>query len=74
MFPLLSRFFNASLILFSLGSRCSYSEFCDVVHKIFIYTREVIQKMNPGALRETSEDNLSASLERGLLADSPEVA
>ncbi|KAM0859247.1 hypothetical protein ACQ4PT_047321 [Festuca glaucescens] len=51
-----------------------WNEFCDVVHKIFIYTREVIQKMNPGALRERSEDNLSASLERGLLADSPEVA
>jgi hypothetical protein len=30
--------------------------------------------MNPGALRERSEDNMSASLERGLLVDSPEVA
>ncbi|CAM0949925.1 unnamed protein product [Alopecurus aequalis] len=51
-----------------------WNEFCDVVHKIFIYTREVIRKMNPGALRARSEDSLSASLEEGLQADGADMA
>ncbi|CAD6270111.1 unnamed protein product [Miscanthus lutarioriparius] len=27
-----------------------WNEFCDMVHKIFIYTREEVERMNPGAL------------------------
>lgn len=44
-----------------------WNEFCDVVHKIFIYTREEVSKMNPGALVSRSEDSLSASLDRGVV-------
>lgn len=39
-----------------------------MVHKIFIYTREEVERMNPGALNSRSEDSLSDSLGRGGLA------
>ncbi|KAK3139778.1 hypothetical protein QOZ80_5AG0390060 [Eleusine coracana subsp. coracana] len=42
-----------------------WNEFCNMVHKIFIYTREEIERMNPGALNSRSEDSLSNSLARG---------
>ncbi|TVU50289.1 hypothetical protein EJB05_01655 [Eragrostis curvula] len=31
-----------------------WNEFCNMVHKIFIYTREEIERMNPGALNSRS--------------------
>ena len=40
-------------------------EFCDMVHKIFIYTREEVQQMNPGTLNSRSEDSHANSMERG---------
>ncbi|BAF28351.1 auxin response factor 23 isoform 1 [Oryza sativa Japonica Group] len=40
-------------------------EFCDMVHKIFIYTREEVQRMNPGTLNSRSEDSHANSMERG---------
>ncbi|KAG2629298.1 hypothetical protein PVAP13_3KG436500 [Panicum virgatum] len=43
-----------------------WNEFCNMVHKISIYTREEVEKMNPGALNSRSEDSLSDSLGRGL--------
>ncbi|KAG8048653.1 hypothetical protein GUJ93_ZPchr0009g238 [Zizania palustris] len=46
-----------------------WNEFCNMVHKIFIYTREEVQKMNPGALNSRSEDSLSNSLEKGLAGE-----
>jgi hypothetical protein len=42
------------------------SEFCNMVHKIFIYTREEIERMNPGALNSMSKNSLSNSLARGV--------
>uniref|UniRef100_A0A0A9DX58 Auxin-responsive protein n=1 Tax=Arundo donax TaxID=35708 RepID=A0A0A9DX58_ARUDO len=41
-------------------------EFCNMVYKIFIYTREEVERMNPGALNSRPEDSLSNSLGRGL--------
>uniref|UniRef100_I1R6D5 Auxin response factor n=1 Tax=Oryza glaberrima TaxID=4538 RepID=I1R6D5_ORYGL len=46
-----------------------WNEFCNMVHKIFIYTREEVQKMNPGALNSRSEDSRSTSVERGLVGE-----
>ncbi|XP_015698651.1 auxin response factor 24 isoform X2 [Oryza brachyantha] len=46
-----------------------WNEFCNMVHKIFIYTREEVQKMNPGALNSRSEDSRSTSMERGLVGE-----
>uniref|UniRef100_A0A0D9XZA5 Auxin response factor n=1 Tax=Leersia perrieri TaxID=77586 RepID=A0A0D9XZA5_9ORYZ len=46
-----------------------WNEFCNMVHKIFIYTREEVQKMNPGALNSRSEDSRSTSVERGLAGE-----
>ncbi|KAF0924471.1 hypothetical protein E2562_010120 [Oryza meyeriana var. granulata] len=46
-----------------------WNEFCNMVHKIFIYTREEVQKMNPGALNSRSEDSRSSSVERGLVGE-----
>ncbi|XP_021814726.1 auxin response factor 2B [Prunus avium] len=36
-----------------------WQEFCGIVRKIFIYTREEVQKMNPGTLNSHGEENLS---------------
>ncbi|PQQ18108.1 auxin response factor 2 [Prunus yedoensis var. nudiflora] len=36
-----------------------FREFCGIVRKIFIYTREEVQKMNPGTLNSHGEENLS---------------
>ncbi|KAM1339775.1 hypothetical protein ACFX2H_038254 [Malus domestica] len=40
-----------------------WQEFCGIVRKIFIYTREEVQKMNPGTLNAQGEDNLSSGAE-----------
>ncbi|XP_020587709.1 auxin response factor 18-like isoform X2 [Phalaenopsis equestris] len=37
-----------------------WHEFCDIVRKIYIYTKEEVQKMNPGTLNPRAED-ISAS-------------
>lgn len=43
-----------------------WNEFCSMVHKIFVYTREEVQRMNPGALNSRPEDSgLANSTERG---------
>lgn len=42
-----------------------WNEFCSIVYKIFIYTREEVQQMNPGALNLRSEDSPANSMERG---------
>ncbi|KAM5571544.1 auxin response factor 2 [Rosa sericea] len=34
-----------------------WQEFCGIVRKIFIYTREEVQKMNPGTLTSLGEEN-----------------
>jgi hypothetical protein len=44
---------------------CLGSEFCNMVHKIFIYTREEVQRMSPGNLNSRSEDSPANSTERG---------
>ncbi|KAF5732249.1 auxin response factor 2 [Tripterygium wilfordii] len=36
-----------------------WQEFCAMVRKIFIYTREEVQKMNPGTLNSKVEESLS---------------
>lgn len=41
-----------------------WEEFCSMVRKIFIYTKEEVQKMNPGALSSKVEDNPVNSEER----------
>ncbi|CAL0319805.1 unnamed protein product [Lupinus luteus] len=38
-----------------------WQEFCAMVHKIYIYPKEEIQKMSPGTLCSNNEDNHSAS-------------
>ncbi|KAE9608607.1 putative transcription factor ARF family [Lupinus albus] len=38
-----------------------WQEFCAMVHKIYIYPKEEIQKMSPGTLSSKSEDNHSGS-------------
>ncbi|XP_039124424.1 auxin response factor 2A-like [Dioscorea cayenensis subsp. rotundata] len=38
-----------------------WEEFCGMVRKIFIYTKEEVQKMNQGALTPRTEDSPSAS-------------
>ncbi|OIV97014.1 hypothetical protein TanjilG_03588 [Lupinus angustifolius] len=38
-----------------------WQEFCAMVHKIYIYPKEEIQKMSPGTLSSKNEDNYSAS-------------
>uniref|UniRef100_A0A804RFR6 Auxin response factor n=1 Tax=Zea mays TaxID=4577 RepID=A0A804RFR6_MAIZE len=48
-----------------------WKQFCDMVHKIFIYTREEVERMNPGALNARLEDCLSDSLGRGLASKEP---
>ena len=40
-----------------------WQEFCGIVRKIFIYTREEVQKMNPGTLNAHGEDNLLSGAE-----------
>ncbi|KQJ88393.1 auxin response factor 23 isoform X2 [Brachypodium distachyon] len=45
-----------------------WSEFCNIVHKIFIYTREEVQRMAPGALNSRSEESPANSMERGSAA------
>ncbi|KAJ1265332.1 hypothetical protein BS78_08G068600 [Paspalum vaginatum] len=49
-----------------------WNEFCNMVHKIFIYTREEVERMNPGALNSRSEGSLSDSMGRGLAAKVPQ--
>ncbi|CAL0319806.1 unnamed protein product [Lupinus luteus] len=39
-----------------------WQEFCAMVHKIYIYPKEEIQKMSPGTLSSKNEDNHSASV------------
>ncbi|GLT39932.1 hypothetical protein SLA2020_140970 [Shorea laevis] len=41
-----------------------WQEFCAMVRKIYIYTREEVQKMNPGTLSSRSEEN-PAGVESG---------
>ncbi|PIA26096.1 hypothetical protein AQUCO_10000036v1 [Aquilegia coerulea] len=41
-----------------------WQEFCSMVRKIFIYTREEVQKMTPGALNARAEDNPTNAEER----------
>nr|CAB3491645.1 unnamed protein product [Digitaria exilis] len=45
-----------------------WKEFCDMVNKIFIYTREEVQRMNPGTLNSRSEDSPATSVERSSAA------
>lgn len=40
-----------------------WQEFCGMVRKIFIYTREEVQKMNPGTLSLKSEENMVVAAE-----------
>ncbi|KAJ0113678.1 hypothetical protein Patl1_01308 [Pistacia atlantica] len=46
-----------------------WQEFCGMVRKIFIYTREEVQKMKPGSLLSKGDENLSI----GESADAKEV-
>ncbi|VFQ87225.1 unnamed protein product [Cuscuta campestris] len=46
-----------------------WQEFCGMVHKIYIYTKEEVQRMNPGTLNSKGED--TSSVAEGL--DSREV-
>ncbi|CAN6356038.1 unnamed protein product [Urochloa humidicola] len=48
-----------------------WKEFCEMVHKMFIYTREEVERMNPGALRSRSEETLSDPQGRGLGSKEP---
>eukprot|EP00262_Sarcandra_glabra_P003007 TRINITY_DN13442_c0_g2_i1.p1 TRINITY_DN13442_c0_g2~~TRINITY_DN13442_c0_g2_i1.p1 ORF type:complete len:769 (+),score=140.38 TRINITY_DN13442_c0_g2_i1:759-3065(+) len=41
-----------------------WQEFCSMVRKIFIYTRDEVQKMNPGTLSLRFEENSSVAEER----------
>ncbi|XP_058092959.1 auxin response factor 2A-like [Magnolia sinica] len=41
-----------------------WQEFCSMVRKIFIYTREEVHKMNPGNLNPKVEENMAVSEER----------
>ncbi|KAF9607302.1 hypothetical protein IFM89_033847 [Coptis chinensis] len=41
-----------------------FGEFCSMVRKIFIYTREEVQKMNPGALNSRVDENPVIAEER----------
>ncbi|KAJ1275687.1 hypothetical protein BS78_05G155000 [Paspalum vaginatum] len=45
-----------------------WNEFCNMVHKIFIYTREEVQQMNPGTLNSRLEESPANSMERGSAA------
>nr|GEW42062.1 auxin response factor 2-like [Tanacetum cinerariifolium] len=38
-----------------------WKEFCCMVRKIFIYTREEVQRMNPGTLNSKDDDNSSVA-------------
>ncbi|KAI3686338.1 hypothetical protein L1987_80012 [Smallanthus sonchifolius] len=38
-----------------------WQEFCGMVRKIFIYTREEVQRMNPGTLSSRDDDNSSVA-------------
>lgn len=38
-----------------------WQEFCGMVRKIFIYTREEVQRMNPGTLNSRDDDNSSVA-------------
>ncbi|CAL4906758.1 unnamed protein product [Urochloa decumbens] len=49
-----------------------WKEFCNMVHKMFIYTREEVERMNPGALSSRSEETLSDSQGRGLGSKEPQ--
>ncbi|KAG1370206.1 auxin response factor 23 [Cocos nucifera] len=41
-----------------------WHEFCSMVRKIFIYTREEVQRMNPGTLNSRVEESPDSSAER----------
>lgn len=45
------------------------SEFCGMVRKIFIYTREEVQKMNPGTALARAEEPSASSDEKSTLAE-----
>lgn len=38
-----------------------WQEFCGIVRKIFIYTREEVQRMNPGTLNSRDDDTSSVA-------------
>ncbi|CAH9116237.1 unnamed protein product [Cuscuta epithymum] len=38
-----------------------WQEFCGMVHKIYIYTKEEVQRMNPGTLNSKGEDTSSVA-------------
>ena len=44
-------------------------EFCAMVQKIFIYTREEVQKMNPGNALSFSDDKSTPSEDSDLAVD-----
>lgn len=62
---LLGRSMEAKILISLI---CLDREFCDMVNKIFIYTREEVQRMNPGALNSRSEDSPATSVERSSAA------
>ncbi|CAL9178544.1 unnamed protein product [Musa hybrid cultivar] len=41
-----------------------WNEFCNMVHKIYIYTREEVHRMNPGTLNSRVEESPAASDEK----------
>ncbi|XP_068656436.1 auxin response factor 2A-like [Aristolochia californica] len=46
-----------------------WQEFCNMVRKIFIYTRDEVQKMNPGTLNSRTEESLTISEERAFMTE-----
>lgn len=48
-------------MLIKLSRLYQNREFCGMVRKIFIYTREEVQKMNPGTLSSRGEENSSVA-------------
>lgn len=57
-FPSVGGFLSCLLLFsqFSLANR----EFCSMVRKIFIYTREEVQKMSPGSINAKVEESSAA--------------
>ncbi|KAG9446203.1 hypothetical protein H6P81_012331 [Aristolochia fimbriata] len=46
-----------------------WQEFCNMVRKIFIYTRDEVQKMNPGTLNSRTEESVTISEERASMTE-----
>jgi hypothetical protein len=44
-----------------------WQEFCNMVRKIYIYTRDEVQRMNPGALNNNPKGNDNTSLPEGVI-------